>query len=899
MKTKLCLGIFLLAAPILRAQTNDLTALLQQGLFEEQANRNLDAAIADYQTLATQFDQDRQLAATAVFRLGECYRAQGKTNEAAAQYQRILRDFSDQQTLATLSRQDLAGMGMAPQSSPAASPGGGATLDSLRSQYALLKAQLEQAKNETNFDDVARLFGDSRLTYALVNLQKTRDVLKKFQVNHSPSDWIQSAQTNVTNAEHDVQAARQQLFAYQELRLNILQSAIQQARGEQPAQTAGMNETAPVTGDEDREIARIQQMIQNSPDLINAPDSHGHTPLENAAINGWLKVAAFLLDHGADVNARGGLALVDAVQAGNRTMLEFLLAHGANVNAMNPLFTAVQHGFEAVTKVLLANKADVNGRDSQGNTPLFVAAQRGRTKILQMLLAAGAKVNVENNQGRTPLSFVADYSPPETIKMLLDAKADPNTGTLDAPLLCAIHEKGIESAQLLLQAGANPNAKGEVDWQPSYAYQWMSSIPGNRGWATPLWLAIDMNQIPMVQLLLKYKADPNDTQIGNESLLFDALGNTNMLEALLNDGAKPDALDNIVNQRATPLEYAARAGNAAAVEILLRHGADPNFRDFNGDTPLHYAAFNDAPSRQVFELLLSHDANPNVRNRIGKTPLDLIKDKEQPFRPGFGQPMGFGSSFLPGAYPRPAGAAEPAAWAGQLAGLLRQHGALDVLPDWDRITVSRPANHFSAAVFQRGTNDWNHFTLLELLYQIDYFGNYYKQGISFPDLTRVVIARPTDNGAKSQRITVNLLNGTNGVDCARDVPLKFGDVVEIPEREHSLAEKAYFLSGDQAMTILNYFRNRAGEAKLIVAGGQTVELPLQPFYSQIGQVLSRDNARAALTSSSDLSRVKVTRRDPETGKTAEWTLDCSNQNNQGVPDLWLRAGDVIEVPLKP
>src|SRR5450631_4773906 len=116
MKTKLCIGILLVAAALVRAQTNDLTTLLQRGLFEEQASRNLDAAIADYQSLAAQFDKDRQLAATAVFRLGECYRAQGRTNEAAAQYHRILRDFSDQQTLATLSRQNLAGMGVsAPQ----------------------------------------------------------------------------------------------------------------------------------------------------------------------------------------------------------------------------------------------------------------------------------------------------------------------------------------------------------------------------------------------------------------------------------------------------------------------------------------------------------------------------------------------------------------------------------------------------------------------------------------------------------------------------------------------------------------------------------------------------------------------------------------------------------------
>ena len=92
-----------------RAATNDLTTALQRGLFEEEANQNLGAAIQAYQTVANQFDKDRKLAATAIFRLGECYRKQGNTNDAAAQYERILREFSDQPTLVTLSRQSLAG----------------------------------------------------------------------------------------------------------------------------------------------------------------------------------------------------------------------------------------------------------------------------------------------------------------------------------------------------------------------------------------------------------------------------------------------------------------------------------------------------------------------------------------------------------------------------------------------------------------------------------------------------------------------------------------------------------------------------------------------------------------------------------------------------------------------
>src|SRR5213594_191465 len=89
------------------AATNDLGTALQRGLFEEEANHNLDAAIQAYQSVINQYDKDRKLAATAIFRLGESYRKQGKTNEATAQYERVLREFSDQSALADLSRKNV------------------------------------------------------------------------------------------------------------------------------------------------------------------------------------------------------------------------------------------------------------------------------------------------------------------------------------------------------------------------------------------------------------------------------------------------------------------------------------------------------------------------------------------------------------------------------------------------------------------------------------------------------------------------------------------------------------------------------------------------------------------------------------------------------------------------
>src|SRR5689334_16408807 len=118
MKSKAWMFAAMLSGIAAYGATNDLTGLLQKGLFEEEANRDLSAAISNYQTLANAFDKDRQMAATAIFRLGECYRKLGKTNEAVLQYERIVREFSDQQTLVTLSKQNLAGLGVSSQNEP-------------------------------------------------------------------------------------------------------------------------------------------------------------------------------------------------------------------------------------------------------------------------------------------------------------------------------------------------------------------------------------------------------------------------------------------------------------------------------------------------------------------------------------------------------------------------------------------------------------------------------------------------------------------------------------------------------------------------------------------------------------------------------------------------------------
>ncbi|HEX7576704.1 MAG TPA: ankyrin repeat domain-containing protein, partial [Verrucomicrobiae bacterium] len=391
---------------------------------------------------------------------------------------------------------------------------------------------------------------------------------------------------------------------------------------------AELSQTAVATGAptdvEDQEIKRIQQMIQNSPDLINAPEPMNAlgTPLVRAAYNGWLKAAAFLLDHGADVNGVAAdvaqttelrsagkvTPLLAAVAAGNKTMTDFLVGRGANVefqtaNGDRPLHLAARLGFQAVVEALLAHHANVNALDNAGQTPLFYAVRNGRLPIVKALLAAGASVNLANNDGwtalnrairsspemiqplldaganpntedaigRTPLSYaVESVSPqgnrqprsggrsgrgpatssgslnmaslnspavegsPEAVKLLLAAKADPNGGKRDAPLLCAVLNGSIESAELLLAAGAKPNAVGDLDLSPSRP---TADFLNHRRHLTPLWLAVYVDEPAMVQLLLKYKADPNDAQTDGLVVILNSLSKPEVLASLLDAGA--------------------------------------------------------------------------------------------------------------------------------------------------------------------------------------------------------------------------------------------------------------------------------------------------------------------------------------------------------------------------
>jgi len=93
----------------LGAAQDRMVETLRQGVVEEESKQNLGAAIQDYQAVLSQFNDARQTAATALFRMAECYRKQGNGPQAMTAYRRVVREFADQSKLAEQSRNTLTG----------------------------------------------------------------------------------------------------------------------------------------------------------------------------------------------------------------------------------------------------------------------------------------------------------------------------------------------------------------------------------------------------------------------------------------------------------------------------------------------------------------------------------------------------------------------------------------------------------------------------------------------------------------------------------------------------------------------------------------------------------------------------------------------------------------------
>jgi len=397
-----------------------------------------------------------------------------------------------------------------------------------------------------------------------------------------------------------------------------------------------------------RNALTVRSLLQKKAD-VNAPQVDGTTALHWAVRYDDLDTADLLIRSGARVstaNREGVTPLQLAAMNGSASMIDKLLKAGAEANAaLTPsgdtaLMMAARTGTPEAITVLLEAGANVNAKESWGGTTaLMWAASEQHAAAVKLLLDHGADVNARSNfvaaangrgfEGRTPAAPKAEQKVEEFASGWL------------TPLMFAAREGDLESARLLVNAGANVNA-----------------IAGDGKDA--LGLAIFNGNYDFASFLIDSKSDVNHADTQGFTPLFWAVDRRNMetapnfpwlitadplplIKKLLDAGANPNALVNNTPRArmragsprivfATALMRAAFSADLELVKMLLSYKGDPKIISSDGETMIEAAAglgFIQGYSKgktaaerlEVVKLFVGLGADVNQADDYGITPL--------------------------------------------------------------------------------------------------------------------------------------------------------------------------------------------------------------------------------------------------------------------------------------
>jgi ankyrin repeat protein len=186
----------------------------------------------------------------------------------------------------------------------------------------------------------------------------------------------------------------------------------------------------------------------------------------------------------------------------------------------------------------------------------------------------------------------------------------------------------ITTTQLLPQADTpetfrflNGVALGKWDEVKAQIEKDPSLVRGtNSEGVTALMVASRTANLPMMRLLIRYKADPNAKLTNHFSILHGAmlLDSAEVVTLLIDSGSDVNAQD---DSGFTPLANAIEKGKNNHLQLLLARGANPDLQTVQGDTLLLIAA--EADNRVAIQILLKAGAKIEAYGENGLNALQL------------------------------------------------------------------------------------------------------------------------------------------------------------------------------------------------------------------------------------------------------------------------------------
>ncbi|CAG5039475.1 unnamed protein product [Parnassius apollo] len=228
-----------------------------------------------------------------------------------------------------------------------------------------------------------------------------------------------------------------------------------------------------------------------------------------------------------------GIVFLAACTAGDKDEVQRLLKMGADINTANvdgltALHQACIDDNLDMVEFLVSHGADVNRGDNEGWTPLHATASCGFLSIARYLLENGADVAAVNYDGELPVDIADSHDAMEEL------------------LQKAIEDKGVD---------CDKRRNAEVD----------TLMADAKNWAVNGYVEV------------------RDPKTGGTPLhVAAAKGYVDVAKTLLEDcNVEPDCVD---YEGWTPLHAAALWGQKEAAALLLKYGADPNLKNYSGQT---------------------------------------------------------------------------------------------------------------------------------------------------------------------------------------------------------------------------------------------------------------------------------------------------------------------------